>query len=213
MSENLFCSKRAFLGMQMESFLCFAAFHTVTRSSCSVSVGRCQVAGAGAVPGLLRILLTWGDAVDMSLLLLEPQQWLALLLATWWLVLPVLGRPHVSGETHMEGDEGTCGSVLSCFLWGCCGSPQTAQPLPFQPGECKQSLEQGWSMSSAGPRAQGGLHGLRHLNAWGCCSAAPAQPVGIEPRATEHPCAHAGSWDCPALILLSPWPVACFAFM
>uniref|UniRef100_A0A8C5IIF6 Dynamin-binding protein n=1 Tax=Junco hyemalis TaxID=40217 RepID=A0A8C5IIF6_JUNHY len=29
----------------------------------------------------------------MSVLLLEPQQWLALLLASWWFVLPVLGRP------------------------------------------------------------------------------------------------------------------------
>lgn len=31
------------------------------------------------------------------------------------LVVPVLGRPHVS-TSHVEGNEGTCGSVLPCFL-------------------------------------------------------------------------------------------------
>lgn len=125
------------------------------------------------------------------------------------LVLPILGRPHVS-TSHTEGNEGTCGSVLSLFLRGCCDSPQTAQPLPFQPGDVSKGfcLEQGWSVSSAGwdPRAQGALHSLGHLNSWGGCSAAPAQPVGIKPGATEHPCARAGSWDCPTLILLPPWP-------
>lgn len=67
------------------------------------------------------------------------------------LVLPVLGRPHVS-TSHMEGNEGTCDSVHSCFPRGCCDSPQTAQPLPFQPGECKQRLLSGAEFSWLEPK-------------------------------------------------------------
>lgn len=79
--------------MQMESLLCF--FCLPSSSSCLVSVGRCQVAGGGAVPGLLRSVMRGGRGY---VLLLEPQQWLALVLATWY--YPFWGDPMFLPATH-----------------------------------------------------------------------------------------------------------------